>query len=63
MLVSSKKKLVSKTELKISRENGVENEERKWKMKKVGKKKIREEWDWEKKVFIKIKVREKFIIK
>jgi len=42
LLVSSKKwKFVSKTELKISRENEVENDE-KMKMKKVGKKKIRE---------------------
>ena len=56
MLVSSIKKLVSKTELKISRENEVENEERKWKMKKVGKKKIRKESE------IEIE-REKFIIK
>jgi len=49
--------------LKISRENGVENEERKWKMKKDGKKKIREESEIEREKFIKIKVREKFIIK
>jgi hypothetical protein len=52
--IKNKKKLVSKTELKISKENGVENEERKWKMKKIGKKKIREESEIE---------REKFIIK
>jgi hypothetical protein len=40
--------------LKINRENGVENEATKWKMKKIGKKKIREESEIE---------REKFIIK
>jgi hypothetical protein len=40
--------------LKISSQNGVENEERKLKMEKVGKKKIREEIVIE---------REKFIIK
>ena len=54
MLVSSKKNLLVIPNWKLVEKNWVENEERKWKMKKVGKKKIREESEIE---------REKFIIK
>ena len=51
--------------MKISTENGVENDERKWKWRKLVRKKTkRGEWDWERKVYYqKRKVREKLIIK
>jgi len=46
--------------LKISRENGIENEERKLKMKKVGKKNIRAESEIEREKFIIINNKERW---